>query len=146
LKHTFYIVFRFFYIAWNTWRELCGACIKTLILWWTFLSICYISILLIFKVVPWKIWQLNCAIMLSKRDWVIVGFLLIWIIVIWYFGLILRFWVWEFVEGGFFFPYFSVGLNSNLASENRICIYFLVSFFVGLNSGVVEVTIYDIAY
>jgi hypothetical protein len=31
----------------------------------------------------------KCAIMLSKRDWVIVGFLLIWIIVIWYFGLVL---------------------------------------------------------
>jgi hypothetical protein len=40
---------------------------------------------------------------------------------------------------------FSVGLNSNLASENGICIYFPISFSVGLNGGAVEVTINDIA-
>jgi hypothetical protein len=44
-----------------------------------------------------------------------------------------------------FFPSFSVGLNSDLVSENGICIYFPISFSIGLNSGSVEVTIRDIA-
>lgn len=35
----------------------------------------------------------------------------------------------EFVKGGFFFFPFPVGLNSNLASENGICICF-PHFFV----------------